>query len=121
MRTGDTCSERSMTTEPDHLQIAWWAKNLDELDREIARLALLCQVRILDPGVIERVLHNDASVCDTANPIGFAKLHNMLLMHFLIRKRSVEELGQVQTTQIERDVIERLKKVYGDLVDGLSG
>ena len=39
-----------MTTEPDHLQIAWWATNLDELDREIARLARLCEVRILDPG-----------------------------------------------------------------------
>ena len=107
-----------MTTEPDHLQIAWWAKNLDELDREIARLALLCQVRILDPGVIERVLQNDASVCGTANPAVFSKLHKMLIMHLLIRKRSVEELGQVQTTAIERDVIERLKKAYGDLVDG---
>ena len=107
-----------MTTEPDHLQIAWWAKNLDELDREIARLALLCQVRILDPGVVDRVLHNDASVCGTANPAAFAMLHNLLIMHFLIRKRSVEELGQVQTTQIERDVIERLKKAFGDLGDG---
>ena len=106
-----------MTAEPDHLQIAWWAKNLDELDREIARLALLCQVRILDPGVIERVLHNDTTVCGAANPAVFAKLHNMLVMHYLIRKRSVEELGQVQTTEIERDVIERLKKAYGDLVD----
>ena len=107
-----------MTTQPDRLQIAWWAKNLDELDREIARLALLCKVRILDPGVIERILHNDASVCDAANPVAFAKLHNMLLMHFLIRKRSVEELGQAQTTAIERDVIQRLKKAYGDVGDG---
>ena len=107
-----------MTTQPDHLQIAWWAKNLDELDREIARLALLCQARILDPGVVEGVLHNDASVCGTANPATFAKLHNLLVMHFAIRKRSVEELGQVRTTAIERDVIERLKKAYGDVVDG---
>jgi hypothetical protein len=107
-----------MTTQPDHLQIAWWAKNIDELDREIARLALLCQVRILDPGIVERVLHNDASVCGTANPAAFAKLHNLLLMHFAIRQRSVEELGQAQTTAIERDAIERLKKAYGDLVNG---
>ena len=107
-----------MTTEPDHLQIAWWAKNLDELDREIARLALLCRVRLLDTGVVDRVLSNDVSVCGTANPVAFAKLHNLLVMHFLIRKRSVEELGHVQTAQIERNVIERLKKVYGDLVDG---
>ena len=107
-----------MTTQPDHFLIAWWAKNLDELDREIARLALLCQVRILDPGVVERVLHNDASVCGTANPAAFAKLHNLTVMHFLVRNRSAEELGQVQTTAIEREVIEGLKKAYGDVSDG---
>ena len=107
-----------MTTQPDHLLIAWWAKNLDELDREIAKLALLCQVRILDPGVVERVLHNDASVCGTDNPVAFEKLHSLLVMHFLIRKRSVEELGQVQTTAIERDVIDRLAKAYRDVADG---
>jgi len=107
-----------MSIQVDEPLVALWTKNLDELDREIARLALLCQVRILDPGVIERVLQNDASVCGTANPAVFAKLHKMLIMHFLIRKRSVEELGQVQTTAIEREVIERLKKAYGDLVDG---
>ena len=109
-----------MTTDPDLLRIAWWAKNLDELDREISKLASLCQVKILDPGVVERVLHNDASVCGTANPVAFAKLHNLLVMHFLIRKRSVEELGPVQTTQIERDVIERLKKAYGQPGEGLA-
>ena len=103
-----------MTTEPDHLQVAWWAKNIDELDREIARLALLCQVAILDPGVVERVLRNDASVCGAASPAAFAKLNNLLAMHFAIRKRSVEVLGQPLTTVIERDVIERLKTAYAN-------
>ena len=107
-----------MTTQQDPLLIAWWAKNLDELDREIARLGLLCQVRLLDPGVIERVLHNDASVCGTANPAGFEKLHRLLVMHYLIRTRSVEELGQAQTIAIERDVIDRLSKAFSDVVDG---
>jgi hypothetical protein len=36
-----------MTEQQDQLQIAWWAKNIDELDREIGRLCALCQVRIL--------------------------------------------------------------------------
>ena len=106
-----------MTTQSDPLLIAWWAKNLDELDREVARLALLCQARLLDPGVIERVLHNDASVCGTDNPGAFAKLHRMLVMHYLIRTRAVEELGQAHTTAIEREVIERLRKAYDELLD----
>jgi len=107
-----------MSTQADELLVAWWMKNLDELDREIARLAMLCQVKILDPGVVERILHNDAAVCGTSNPAAFAKLHNLVVMHFLIRNRSVEELGQTQTIAIERDVIERLAKAYGDLGKG---
>ena len=107
-----------MTTQTDPLLIAWWAKNLEELDREIARLAVLCQVKILDPGVVERVLRNDASVCGTSNEPAFKKLHSLLVMHFLVRNRSVEALGQLQTTQIEQHVIERLKKPYAEIVDG---
>jgi hypothetical protein len=57
-----------MTQQQNDMEIAWWAKNIDELDREIARLCLLCQVRILDPGIIERVLNKDASVCGASNP-----------------------------------------------------
>jgi hypothetical protein len=107
-----------MTSQPDVFSVAWWAENLDELDREIARLALLCHVRILDPGVVERVLRHDASVCGTPNPAAFTKLRGLLVMHFLALKRSVEEVGPVQAAAIERDVIERLKKPYADLIDG---
>jgi hypothetical protein len=103
-------------TEPDHLLIAWWEKNIDELDHEIARLSLLCQVRILDPGVIERVIKRDASVCGTPNPIAFAKLHDMLMLYLANRKRSVEELGQVQTGEIEAHVVERLRAHFANLL-----
>lgn len=103
-----------MTEQIDHLLMAWWAKDLDELDREIARLALLCQVRILDTGVIERVLQKDASVCGTDNPAAFEKLHDMLMLHFAIREKYADVLGQIQTAAIEADIIERLKKAFPD-------
>ena len=103
-----------MTEQKDHLLIARWAKNLGELDREIARLALLCQVRILDPGIIERVLQKDTSVCGTPNPLAFARLHGMLMMHFAIREKAADALGQVQTVVIEDYIIERLKKSFPD-------
>ena len=102
--------------QPTHdLPAGWWAYNLDEVDREIARLATLCRVRILDPGVIERVLHNDASVCGSSNAIAFKKLHDMLMLHFAIRQKSADVIGQAQTAEIERYVIERLKKAFPDL------
>jgi hypothetical protein len=107
-----------MTEPPDHLLIAWWAKNLDELDREIARLSLLCRVKILDPGIIERVLRRDASVCGKDNPVAFKKLHDMLMMHFAIRDKSAKVLGQAQTAAIEADIIERLRKSFPDAGKG---
>ena len=105
-----------MADQDDPLLIAWWAKNIDELDREIGRLCMLCQVRILDPGVIERVLRKDASVCGTANPIAFAKLHDMMTLYFGMRKKSVEAVGEVQTEQIETRVVEQLRSRFADLL-----
>jgi hypothetical protein len=94
---------------------ALWAENLDELDREIARLALVCRVRILDRGVMLRVLQKDASVCGSPNPVAFAKLHELLMLHLALREKSVEALGQAKTMAIEDYVIERLKKSFPDL------
>jgi hypothetical protein len=104
-------------TEKQNFPPALWAENLDELDREIARLALVCQVRILDRGVMRRVLQKDASVCGTENPLAFAKLHELLMLHLALRERSVEALGEAKTMAIEDYVVERLKKTFPDLGD----
>ena len=42
-----------------------------------------------------------ASVCGTDNPIAFAKLRDLLMMHFAIRKKSAAELGEPQIAAIE--------------------
>ncbi len=105
-----------MTQQQDDLQIAWWAKNIGELDREIARLCLLCQVRILDHGIIERVLKKDASVCGTSNPVAFEKLHNMLMLYLANRQKSVDAVGQLETAQIEAHVVEQLRTRFAELL-----
>jgi hypothetical protein len=104
-----------MNATKNDLPPLWWAENLEKIDREIARLATLCRVRILEPGVIERVLHKDASVCVTSNAIAFAKLHDMIMLYFAVRQMSADVVGQAKTAQIENYVIERLKKSYPDL------
>lgn len=104
-------------TERNHPeQFGWWAMNIDELDREIGRLCVLCQVRILDPGIIERVLKKDASVCGSSNPAAFAKLHDMLLLYFAIRKKSVDAVGEQTTEQIEAHVVEQLRHRFAELL-----
>ena len=102
-------------TEHQNFPPALWAEDLDELDREIARLALVCQVRILDRGVLQRILRKDASVCGTENPRAFAKLHELLKLHLALRERSLETLGQAKTEAIEDYVIQRRKKSFPDL------
>jgi hypothetical protein len=79
-------------------------------------LCLLCQVRILDPGIIERVLKKDISVCGTPNPIAFAKLHDMLMFYFANRQKSVDAVGQLETAQIEAHVVEQLRTRFADLL-----
>jgi hypothetical protein len=74
-------------------------------------------VRILDPGIIERVLKNDISVCGAPNPIAFAKLHDMLMFYFVIRQKSVQAIGQLQTAHIEAHVVEQLRTRFGDLLE----
>ena len=82
-----------MTDQPQNLQLAWWAKKFDDVDRELAQLAIICQVRLFDPGVIERVLKNDATVCGAPNPPVFGKLRSLLMMHYAIRDKAVAALG----------------------------
>ena len=103
-------------TQRDTLETAWWVKNIEELDREIGRLSVLCRVRILDTGVIDRVLKNDATVCGTDNPAAFEKLRHLLLMYFDQRTKSVKALGQLQTAKIEEHVIEQLRSRFADVL-----
>jgi hypothetical protein len=107
-----------MSDPKDPVYRVLWSEDLENVDREIARLALLCQVRILDPGVISRVLHRDASVCGTRNPLAFRMLRDMLMLHFAIRDRLADSFGQAQAAAIEDSILERLKKSFLNVLAG---
>ena len=96
----------------------WWGKNLDDMAREVARLAVACNVRILDPGIIERVLNNDDSVCGTRNPAAFKKLRDALTMHYHVRDKTTGALGEAQTRELIAGIVERLRKQVGDRLGG---
>jgi hypothetical protein len=110
--------ESVMTDKQSDLGASWWAKNLEDVDREVARLATICNVRILDPGVIERVLENDSSVCGSANPPAFAKLRSALVMHYHIRDKTVGAIGETQTALIIAKIVERLQGHIGKRLGG---
>jgi len=92
-----------------------WSEDLEEVDREIGRMATLCRAKILEPGVVRRVLAKDASVCGTDNAAAFAKLHDLLMLHLALRQKTADLMGQAQTAQLEDSIIERLKQLFPDL------
>jgi hypothetical protein len=103
--------------KPDELpsyRQARWTKHFDEIDREIAQLASICKIQILDPGVIERVLHKDTLVCGTQNPRAFDKLRSLLMMHYSVRDKAMVALGEQETMLIMNEIVERLRARYGD-------
>ena len=104
-----------MSGQKDPVYGALWTEDLEEVDREIVRLATLCQVSILQPGVVRRVLQKDASVCASPNDLAFAKLHDLLMLHLAIRQKSADSFGNAQTAAIEDAIIERLRKSFPDL------
>jgi hypothetical protein len=104
-----------MDRGPDAYRMGRVATNLEEIDLEVARLAQLCGLRLLQRGVVERVLHRDASVCGTDNRIAFGKLQALLMLHFAVRERSAQAFGQSRTAAIESYVVDRLGRRFPEL------
>ena len=91
-----------------------WYKHFEGIDFEIGQLAKVCEVQLLDPGVIERVLKNDSLVCGHQNQRAFDKMRQLLMMHYSVRDKALVALGEQETLAIIGDIVERLRKRFGD-------
>jgi hypothetical protein len=94
----------------DEFEVKRWTTNLQELDAEIVRLAAICDVPILAPGAIERILDNDISVAQRNEPKAFEKLRYLLIMHFEEKKKAAAELGPGATAAIVQAIVESLRQ-----------
>jgi len=113
--------EHDMTDEVPDYRHQRWSKHFEEIDLEITKLAMLCKIPLLDPGVIERVLHKDTLVCGTQNPRAFEKLRSLLMMHYSVRDKAVVALGEDETMQIVGDIVARLRERSGGKLGGPAG
>jgi len=109
-----------MATKKSELAGGWWAKNLDDVDREVARLATICKVRLLVKGIIERVLNNDSAVCGTQNKLAFDKLRQALMMHYHIRSQAVGAIGEGATKEVIAEIVANIEKRLGKQLGGDS-
>ncbi len=113
-RRGGCDYKRYMNTQATPADTLWWAASLDDADREIARLATLCNVRILDTRVIKRVLRDDVSVCGVRDPRAFAKLRNTLITHYHLRETTLEALDEAGTASVVETIVESLCRRIGE-------
>lgn len=107
-----------MSNDKSNLGSRWWARNLEDVDNEVARMAMTCKVRLLDPGIIERVVKGDASVCGTDNKPAFDKLRNALMMHYHVRERASGAMGEAATREVIADIVAHLRERFGDKLGG---
>ena len=110
-----------MTDEDPDYRHRRWSKHLGEIDLEIVRLATLCKIPLLEPGVIERVLHKDTLVCGAQNARAFDKLRSLLMMHYSVRDKAVVALGEEETLKIVGEIVARLRERIGGRLGGPAG
>ena len=90
-----------------------WEKRLDGIDLEIVRQATICQVPLLAPGVVERVLDDDRSVCGVEHEVAFKTLRGLLVMHFVEGRHLAESMGAAQAGSVAHHIRQHLRGVLG--------
>lgn len=87
---------------------AAWSRHLDAIGDELLKLTTVCGVDLREPGVIERIIHNDEKVCTKSNPIGFRKLRELVMATFNSLGKAIDRIGPQETQMIVEAIRERL-------------
>lgn len=95
-----------------------WECRLQEIDLEIARHAVICKIPLLQAGVVERVLADDASVCGGEHEAAFKTLRGLLYMHYTELLHISEVLSPDAAQEIAHRVRLRLGQRIGNQLGG---
>lgn len=87
-----------------------WVRHLDAIADELVRLTAVCDVSLREPGVIDRILRNDDTVCGKRNPIGFRKLRDLLVAVYSSLNKAVDRLGPDETKAITDAIVARIDR-----------
>jgi hypothetical protein len=85
-------------------------QELASIDMEIARLAQLCGVHLLEPGVVEAVLRGDRSLCSSDNPVAWDKMRGLLVLHYHV-------VSEVAATDGVEAAAESVRKAFQSVLD----
>ena len=83
---------------------------LVSIDMEIARLAQLCGIHMLEPGVAEAVLRGDSSLCNGDNPVAWEKLRGLLVLHYHVVSEAAATDGVEAAAEGVRRALESVRE-----------
>ena len=90
----------------------WSGRALQAVDEEIARYSSILGIRLLDSGVIERVVRGDATICSRENQDAFRKLRGLIGMHYNLALTNIEAVGSDEIAKLLGELRHRLRGRY---------
>ena len=78
----------------------YWGRQIDNIAHELSRLAIACDIELGSPGLAERILKNDESVCGRSNPRAFRQIRQHLMALFSVEERAIQSVGAKDTKEI---------------------
>ncbi len=86
-----------------------YGRELESIDMEIARLAQLCDVHLLEPGVAEAVLRGDTSLCNHTNEIAWMKMRGLLVLHYHVVNEAAASDGVEAAAESVRLALQKVR------------
>ena len=74
-------------------------------------LSIACNVALMEPGIVERVIRGDETVCGRKNGQAFRKMRNHLMAFFQIEERAIERIGAEDVRDMLDAVRDSMRKL----------
>lgn len=78
----------------------YWGRQIDNLAHELSRLAIVCDIELGKPGLAERIIKDDQSVCGHRNQEAFRQLRMHLIALFSVEGQAIDQVGVEDTREI---------------------
>ena len=89
------------------------SRQIHAMAAELSKLAIACDIKMFEPGVAERILRDDDSVCGRKNPDAFRQMRKHLMVLFPLQRDAVDEIGAVETKAIMTQVRAAVNELRG--------
>ena len=95
------------------VQNKYWGRQIDAIVGEVSKLAVACDVDVLDPNVVQKCLRGDESVSKRRNPAAFKRLHELLMLLFTVSGKSMDRMGDAEFAALAGPVLDKVRALRG--------